>query len=116
MDVSLVDKHTINRVNSNIPRYIYLLLFVLLFGGGGGGGDDDGNEVRLRGVVDVPSYSFIQSSRTILMLPVIDWSIWVDGTDLTVPIQREVGSQEISVKYRKSTWWFVDLLSDMIYM
>ena len=103
-----MDKHTINRVNSNIPRYIYFLLFVLLFGG-----DDDGNDVRLRGVVDVPSFSLLQSSRTILMLPVIDRSIWVDGTDLTVPIQREVDSQESSVKYRESTWLFDDLLSDM---
>ena len=107
-----MDKHTINRVNSNIPRYIYFLLFVLLFGDDDDD-DDDGNDVRLRGVVDVPSFSLLQSSRTILMLPVIDWSIWVDGTDLNVPIQREVDSQESSVKYRKSTWLFDDLLSDM---
>ena len=108
-----MDKHTINRVNSNIPRYIYFLLFVLLFGDDDDDDDDDGNDVRLRGVVDVPSFSLLQSSRTILMLPVIDRSIWVDGTDLTVPIQREVDSQESSVKYRESTWLFDDLLSDM---
>ena len=107
-----MDKHTINRVNSNIPRYIYFLLFVLLFGDDDD--DEDGNDVRLRGVVDVPSFSLLQyQSRTIWMLPVIDWSIWVDGTDLNVPIQREVDSQESSVKYRKSTWLFDDLLSDM---